>query len=335
MEVTRRVVLVGLGAAAVLGAKPPHPPKRRRDALARPGLVRGSVTVPHTDVRISSASPGFPDATNMPSLSGSVLTYYPNYPTNATPSTVTLTTSGTTSIGTSNQTLDALNFTNPLSVANTVTNTHFTRCAFNGQVSTGGGDPGNATATTFTDCWINANAPSLTDADTPTAVGFSDFSMLRCNVFNSGHILAIRYNHTIKDCWLHGQGGATHAHKDGIFSGGGHTVLIDHCTFDCNDGSDGVTACIGFLDDFEQQTDTVVQNCLLQGVTAALLYASGGPAKPFNTNGLTVSGNHFGTKYAIPVPVSYFDSGQPSNVWGSGNVWHDGPNAGTAVPPAY
>jgi hypothetical protein len=292
----------------------------------------------HQDVLIHSASvPDFPNAANMPSVAGSVLTYYPNYPTDSVASTVTLSGNGPSTVSSSNQTYDALNFPSGVVIANGVTNTLFTRCAFGGQVFTGDGEAGNATNTSFRDCYIYANAYSVGANDSPVGVGNSDFNLLRCNVLHAAHILATRYNHTIKDCWMHDMGGNTDAHKDGIYSGGGSNLTVDHCTFDVCDGPlHGVTAAIGLLTDFENQTTTVIKNCLLNACGSYTLYASGGPQKNFNTNNLQVLNNRFGTTYydtgGSLGPVTYFDSGQAGMVW-SGNVWHDGPNAGQTIPP--
>src|SRR4249919_3426338 len=54
-----------------------------------PAFLWGARQVPPNFA--SAASAGYPDASNMPSVSGSTLTYYPNYPSNLASATQSLT----------------------------------------------------------------------------------------------------------------------------------------------------------------------------------------------------------------------------------------------------
>ena len=68
----------------------------------------------------------------------------------------------------------------------------------------------------------------------------------RVDVFNAGHGVAVKSNVVVQDSYIHGLGGNTQAHKDGVFIGDGSNSRIIHNTVECNDGPErGCTAAIG------------------------------------------------------------------------------------------
>jgi hypothetical protein len=186
------------------------------------------------------------------------------------------------------------------------------------------------------DTTINCQCLSTSDNDTPVAIMENNYTLLRVNLFNAGHGAAAKNNVVIQDSYIHGLGGNTQAHKDGIFVGDGHGQRFIHNNVECNDGSSrGCTAAIGIFDDFSDVYDVVIDGNLLNTNGAACFYASGGPEKSFVSHDITFTNNHFGRKFeqncGVLAPVFYWDSSKPGMVW-SGNVWDD---TGLPVPPAY
>lgn len=120
-DLTRRralTILAGTATAlAVPGtaeAKPRRKP-RRITATASDGVLGVDVRT----IRLTVGTPGgvssWPDATNMPSVSGSTLTYYPNYPTSSAPSTQSLTShSGNFDTTSNNQVVEAMDIAGAL-----------------------------------------------------------------------------------------------------------------------------------------------------------------------------------------------------------------------------
>lgn len=271
-----------------------------------------------TNVRIISgtASPSaWPDASNTGVPPGTVLHSC----------STTITASGT---------YDSCLFSGNVSIrANNVT---IKNSQINGSVNAGSGGSGEQTGLVIQDSTINCGCPSLGPNDTPTAIMESNFTLLRVNLYNSGHGAAVKSNVTIQDSYIHGLGGNTTAHKDGIFSGDGTNVVIRHNNIECNDGSNaGCTSAIGLLSDFGVISYYTIDNNLLNTNGSYCFYGGGGPQKPYAPNHITFTNNHFGRKVypkcGFYGPVTYFDVKATGNVW-SGNVWDD---TGAAVAAAY
>lgn len=215
-------------------------------------------------------------------------------------------------------------------------NVRITRSLIKGQVAAYSGDPGQQSGLVISDTTINCGCQSQDDSHTPVAIDESNYTLLRVNLYNSGHGAAVRSNVVIQDTWIHGLGGNTEAHKDGIFSGDGTNVTIKHNNIECNDGPlAGCTSAIGLLSDFGDITYYTIDNNLLNTNGASCFYGSGGPQKPYAPHHITFTNNHFGRaingKCGDSGPVSYWDSSKPGMVW-SGNVWDD---TGAAVSPTY
>ena len=210
-----------------------------------------------------------------------------------------------------------------------------TRSLIKGGVDTGSGGPGEQTGLVISDTTIDCGCLA-DETHTPPAISESNYTLLRVNLFDSGHGAAVKSNVTIQDSYIHGLGANTDAHKDGVFSGDGQHVLIKHNNIECNDGSKGgCTAAIGLLTDFGTISDYTIDGNLLNTNGSYCFYASGGPQKSYTSNHIVFTNNHFGRsiypKCGYYGPVAYWDVNAPGNVW-NGNVWDDG---GGAVAASY
>src|SRR5205814_7716068 len=108
--------------------------------------------------------------------------------------------------------------------------------------------------------------------NTPPAIMESNSTLIRVNLFNSGHGAAVSSNVTMQDSYIHGLGANTDAHKDGIFSGDGQHVVIRHNNVECNDGGRGCTSAIGLLTDFGTISDYVIDGNLLNTIGSYCFY---------------------------------------------------------------
>jgi hypothetical protein len=266
-----------------------------------------------------------PSTTAAPPSSG-----FPNASNTGVPAGVTLHACSTT-ISTAG-TYDACKFTGRVTIQ--ASNVVITRSLINGPVDAGSGS--QQSGLVIRDSTIDCGCPSTSDTSTPTAIMESNFTLTRVNLYNSGHGVAVKSNVTIQDSYIHGLGGNTQAHKDGIYSGDGSHVVIRHNNVECNDGSaGGCTSAIGLLTDFGDITYYTIDNNLLNTNGSFCFYGNGGPQKGYTSNHITFTNNHFGrkdnTKCGYYGAVTYFDSNAAGNVW-SGNVWDD---TGAGVPASY
>lgn len=193
----------------------------------------------------------------------------------------------------------------------------------------------NLQGATFTDVTIDCGCMSQSDTSTPVAIQYNNFTLTRVNLSHSGHGVALGSNVTIQDSYIHDLGGNTEAHKDGLYVGDGTNVLIKHNNIECNDGPKaGCTSAIGLLTDFGTVSNFVIDGNLLNTIGSYCFYAAGGPSKPYGSDHITFTNNHFGRKYRANCgfygPVTYWNSSKPGMVW-SGNVWDD---TGQTVLPA-
>jgi len=186
------------------------------------------------------------------------------------------------------------------------------------------------------DTTINCQCLSTNDNDTPVGIMENNYTLIRVDLYNAGHGAAAKNNVVIQDSYIHGLGGNTQAHKDGIFVGDGHNQRFIHNTVECNDGPDrGCSAAIGIFDDFSDVYNVTVDSNLLNTNGAYCFYASGGPEKSYVSHDITFTNNRFGRKFetqcGVLGPVTYWDASKPGMVW-SGNVWAD---TGVPVGPEY
>jgi hypothetical protein len=202
-------------------------------------------------------------------------------------------------------------------------NVKITRSLILGQVdASGDGQHGLVISDTTIDCGCLAD-----DTHAPAAVSDSNFTLLRVNIFNSGHGVVVHNNVVIQDSYIHGQGANTDAHKDGVYAGDGTNVVLRHNNIECNDGSRaGCTAAIGLLNDFGPITDWVIDGNLLNTNGAYCIYGGGGTSKSYTASHITFTNNRFGRTYNQKCgaygPVTYFDKNAPGNVWRN-NTWAD------------
>lgn len=227
-------------------------------------------------------------------------------------------------------TYDACRFDGGVTVK--ASNVRITRSLIKGQVDAGSGGSADQHGLVISDSTIDCGCLA-DETHTPAAIGESNYTLLRVNLFNSGHGAAVKSNVTIQDSYIHGLGADTQAHKDGIYSGDGSNVVIRNNTIECN--AEGCTSAIGLLSDFGPISNYTIDGNLLNTSGSYCFYGSGGPQKNYTTNHITFTNNHFGRAYGPKCgrygPVTYFDARAPGMVW-SGNVWED---SGAPVKAAY
>jgi len=207
------------------------------------------------------------------------------------------------------------------------------RSLIHGQVM-GAGD--NMFGAVIRDTEIDCGCLSQGSSDPPVAIQYDNFTLTRVNIHGAGHGVAMGSNVTVQDSWIHGLGGNTSAHKDGIYVGNGTHSVIQHNTITCNDGSAaGCTAAIGLLTDFGPISYFTIDNNLLNTNGSYCFYGEGGATKPYTSDHVTFTNNQFGRevspKCGFYGPVTYFDSSAPGNVW-TGNTWAD---TGSLVKASY
>ncbi len=235
---------------------------------------------------------------------------------------------------TASGTYDSCQFNGDITVR--ASNVIITRSLIKGSVEAFSGFAGQQSGLVISDSTIDCGCQSNGSNGTPSAIQESNYTLTRVNLFNSGHGAAVKSNVVIEDSWIHGLGGNTEDHKDGIFSGDGNGVTVRHNTIECNDGPvAGCTSAIGLLTDFADIYNYNIVNNLLNTNGSYCFYGSGGPQKHFVSHDITFSGNHFGRKYynncGFYGPVTYFDTSQPHMKW-ENNVWDD---TGAVVQPSY
>jgi hypothetical protein len=281
---------------------------------AQPGASSRAGSPPPPPASPPSSS-DFPNASNTGVPPGTILRTCPT----------TITASGT---------YDACQFNGDVLIR--ANNVRITRSLINGHVDAGSGGSGQQIGLVISDSTIDCGCLSRSSSDTRAAIDESNFTLIRVDVFNAGHGVAAKSNVVIQDSYIHGLGGNTQAHKNGIFIGDGSNQRIIHNSVECNDGPErGCTAAIGIYDDFSDVFNVVIDNNLLNTNGAYCFYGSGGPSKPYVSHNITFTNNHFGRKFeqkcAVLGPVTYWDASKPGMVW-SGNVWDD---TGRPVLPDY
>jgi hypothetical protein len=221
-------------------------------------------------------------------------------------------------------TYDSCRFNGGITVL--ASNVRITRSQINGPVVAGSGFAGQQTGLVISDTTIDCRCLSQSDNDTPSGVFEANYTLIRVNLYNAGHGAAVKNNVVIQDSYIHGLGGPTGAHKNGIFSGDGTNVTIRHNTVECADGGHGCSAAIGLFEDFGPVSYYTIDNNLLNTDGSSCFFASGGPSKAWKNHHITFTNNHFGRKYytscGFYYAVVYWDASQPGMVW-SGNVWDD------------
>jgi hypothetical protein len=328
-------ILISTVASDVLTGAAPHgssPPDATQGASglgasADPSALASASAAPSPSSAKKTSSPPPKPGQSLPPISKG----WPNATNTGVPAGVKLHKCATTI--TTRGTYNACQFDGGVTVK--ASNVKITRSLINGQVDAGSGGSGAQTGLIISDTTINCGC--LADSThTPSAIQESNYTLLRVNLYNSGHGAAVKSNVVIQDSYIHGLGANTEAHKDGIYSGDGTNVVIRHNNIECNDGSQaGCTSAIGLLTDFGAISYYTIDHNLLNTVGSYCFYGSGGPQKRYSSHHITFTNNHFGrsiyAKCGYYGPVTYFDVNSIGNVW-SGNVWDD---TGATVPPSY
>ncbi len=324
-------------------------------SVANAGAIGGRMVVFGPAATPTPTPTPTPVPTPTPTPTGScAFPHFPDASCTGVPAGVTLHTCST-NLGTSG-TYDSCQFNGDIVISGVCTGSvKITRSLINGQVvirGPGGYEytPGNTApnagcsdqGVVISDTTVNCGCQSGSSAQfpassTPVAVAGLNFTLLRDNIYNAGHGVAPDEFVTVQDSYIHGLGGNTDAHKDGIFISDGDHMTFKHNNVECNDGPvAGCTAAMAILNDFSDETYLTFDSNLLNTNGAYCFYGGGKiAAKPYQASHLTFTNNHFGRKYysncAYYGPVTYWDSSQPGMVW-SGNVWDD---TGTTVPPTF
>lgn len=257
----------------------------------------------HQDVLIQPASnaAAYPDDSNMPSVSGSTLTYYPNYPTNTVAQTQTLTTfnapGGELDTTSANQIIENLDIIGAVVVKHPgviVRKCRISGWDFFGVLSDVGAFTG--THLTIEDCVITSPNTGLGS----TAITAVNFTMQRCSVTRSENGADVLTDVTIQDCYIHDLfNGAGDPHADGIQTSSGagsniNNVTVRHNTILCrqaSDSSDGTSCIINAIGSTSFTNCTYDDNVMAGG--AFCLY---GPQSTTGTN-VRITNNKFATFY--------------------------------------
>jgi hypothetical protein len=171
------------------------------------------------------------------------------------------------------------------------------------------------------DCEINGTGATSADS----AIGEHNYTMRRCNIHHVGEGPRINGNVTLDDNYLHdflnfvAQG----AHQDCIQQTSGRNVVIRHNA--CWMQVDGANAAV-MIGSFDGGDITMERNLFAGGGYTVYCGAHTG------YDNVRLVNNRFSTVYypraGYHGPYVYCDG--PGHVV-SGNVWHDGPNAGQPV----
>lgn len=146
----------------------------------------------------------------------------------------------------------------------------------------------------------------------------------RLNVYGAADGVRLSDNCELYDSYIHDLGADEDTHNDGVTADGFTGWTIQHNTI-YNPNSQ--TSCVWVGDPrYDPGSGTFADNLIAGGGYA--IYA--GPA---TASGLYVTGNHFSTLYYPDCGYyGYCASWSDTNTTWSGNVWHDGPQAGQPVP---
>jgi hypothetical protein len=163
-----------------------------------------------------------------------------------------------------------------------------------------------------------------------SAIAEHNYTMRRCNVHHFGEGPRINGNVTLEDNYMHDfvsyyTGSPSDSHQDTIQITSGSNIIIRHNTLLMNvDGANGglYTCCFG-------GDSLLIEKNLLAGGIYATTGGGDIDGVPLYSN-TTIRDNRFSTMffpnsgYISPMAYTTHDNK-------SGNVWHDGPNAGQPV----
>jgi hypothetical protein len=164
-----------------------------------------------------------------------------------------------------------------------------------GQIRAGSGS--QQTGLLVKDTTVDARAFGSTATTTPPAVSYANFTLLRVNIFGSGHGVQTNGNAVIRDSWIHDLCCTNVAHKDGIISNGGSNVTVVHNNVECAAGN-MCSAALGLFGDFKPLSHWTVENNLFNTTGGFCAYGGDIPGKKYPTSTYMVFRNNtFGNKY--------------------------------------
>ncbi len=284
------------------------------DPTTTPPTTTPNTTPPTTDPagRACPAFPQFPDANCTGVPAGVTLHSCP------------------TEITANNTKLDSCLFNGGLTIA--ASNVEITRSKVAGMVAADYRTNWNLSGLKLTDVEIDGTGHVTANGE--AAIGYDNYSCLRCNIHGSGRGFNFANDVTIKDSWSHDFTYVDGAHQSAAGSNGGHNNNVTHNRLDC--GAQGCSGALVMYGDFDPVDNNVIQNNLFDGGAYCLYGGSTGTSSgkpyPHGTN-IKILDNHFGKKYPSANgrtcgwygPVAAWEA-NAGNVW-SGNVWDDGSGA--------
>jgi len=239
-------------------------------------LVHGAVVFPVRE-QVAPAVPSFPNAGNTGVPAGVVLGTY----------------AGPTTFSSGTYNIDSMTINADLQITGSAQVT-ITRSLINGHVDAGDAAP--ASYLWMTDCEVNASTWN------GAAVGYSHFTLERCNIHGGTTTVNVSGDNQVLDCWMHDQylAPTSSAHNNGLLCSGNASVgavNIQHCSISCdthdNGSGGGPTGAVAFFGDFD----------LLSGITLNNSYLVAGTGA--NCGGYTVAGGADpGKTYPTPYNVA-------------------------------
>lgn len=261
-----------------------------------PGLIGPANRMPL--LRRPVAAGGWPSASNTPSVSGSTLTYYPNFPTDNTPATTTLTLhSGDLNTTSNGQVISSLEITGTVNVLHD--DVIIRRCYIHNTGFFGiDAEPGaitNGHPAIVEDCLVSSVGAGN------TGIVAANLTARRCRVRDSENGFDVGINVLIEYCYIYplsNAGGDPHA--DGIQTGSGgaaSNVIIRDNTIFCRGPNDAAvevdgTSCIICAVGTTSFTNITIEHNFMAGGAFALY----GPQSTTGTN-VQIKNNHFGTNF--------------------------------------
>lgn len=238
----------------------------------------------------------WPSAANTPSVSGSTLTYYPNFPTSAAPATQALTLhSGDLNTTANGQVISGLEITGTVNVRHD--DVTIRRCWIHNSGFFGiDAEPGAVTdghPAIIEDCLVSAAGPGT------TGILNSNITVRRCRIRDSENGFDLGANVLVEYCFVYPLYNEGEAHADGIQTQSGgpaSNLTIRHNTIFCRGTNGGVevsgtSAIICAIGTTSFTNVTIDHNFMAGG--AFTLY---GPQSRTGTN-VQIVNNHFGTNF--------------------------------------
>lgn len=190
--------------------------------------------------------------------------------------------SGPISFGNTTQSFDQMSFDIQNDRLRVLDGAHltFTKCHIRGPVDC----DGDNRSVTLIDCTIDGNGDVL-------AVGYSNVTLIRCNVFNGTECVNGGSNIYIEDSYIHHPYLVPNSdgHVNPLFNGGGTNITCRGSTFwspvEDNGFGGGTTTNLSFFGDFAVVENVLVENCFIKSTPGAYGVTLGyNPGKPYGDN---------------------------------------------------